>query len=58
MPGVDRVGRSGPHRGWAAPGTLGCFAGAAVCLAALARYAPQHEEALIDLRVFRSPARW
>ncbi|WP_063776083.1 MFS transporter [Nocardia vulneris] len=45
----------GPHRGWAAPVTLGCFAGAAVCLAALARYAPQHEEALIDLRVFRSP---
>ncbi|CAM4507874.1 MFS transporter [Nocardia ninae] len=44
----------GPHRGWLAPETLGSFAGSAVCLAALLRYAPRHPHPLIDLRVFRS----
>ncbi|WP_378731006.1 MFS transporter [Nocardia brasiliensis] len=44
----------GPHRGWLAAVTVGCFAGSAVCLGALLRYAPRHPQPLIDPRVFRS----
>ncbi|MFI9503972.1 MFS transporter [Nocardia sp. NPDC052566] len=45
----------GPHRGWDSPVTVGCFAGAALSLAALLWYEPRHAQPLIDVRAFRSP---
>lgn len=46
----------GPHRGWAAPVTLGGFALALSCLVLLRWYEPRRREPLIELPVFASPA--
>jgi EmrB/QacA subfamily drug resistance transporter len=44
----------GPNLGWSAAPVLGCFAVAALCLAALLWYEPRRDDPLIDLRFFRS----
>jgi EmrB/QacA subfamily drug resistance transporter len=43
-----------PDRGWTSPEILGCFALAAVALAAFIWYEPRRREPLIDLRFFSS----
>jgi EmrB/QacA subfamily drug resistance transporter len=45
----------GPQWGWASMGTLTCFAGAAVLLAAFAVLELRTEGPLLDVRVFRIP---
>jgi EmrB/QacA subfamily drug resistance transporter len=44
----------GPSAGWSSPRIMGCFALAAVALAALIRYEPRRQDPLIDPRFFRS----
>jgi EmrB/QacA subfamily drug resistance transporter len=44
----------GPGRGWGSPLIVGCFAVAAVALAALLVYEPRREDPLLELRFFRS----
>jgi EmrB/QacA subfamily drug resistance transporter len=44
----------GPSAGWTSYEIVGCFAVAAVALAALLRYEPRRPEPLLDLRFFRS----
>ncbi len=45
----------GPQWGWAAPGTLGCFAAAATLLAVFVRAELRTAEPLLDVRVFTIP---
>jgi EmrB/QacA subfamily drug resistance transporter len=44
----------GPGRGWGSPLIVGCFAVAAVALAALLFYEPRREDPLLEPRFFRS----
>jgi EmrB/QacA subfamily drug resistance transporter len=45
----------GPQWGWASPGTLACFAGAAVLLTAFTLLELRTEGPLLDVRVFKIP---
>jgi EmrB/QacA subfamily drug resistance transporter len=45
----------GPQWGWASPGTVACFAGAAILLTAFALLELRTEGPLLDVRVFKIP---